>query len=479
MCDCTRRAFVKAGGLSLFALGLGGSPLFLGRTAWAAAKPASLGRHRPRQVLVAIFQRGAMDGLAALTPFDEPALRRLRPRLAMSAARRTGGGGGGGGGTLLDLDGRFGLHPGFAPLVPLWRDGRLAAVHAVGSPDPTRSHFDAQDYMETGTPGRKGTSSGWLNRVSGLLGHEATPWRAVSMTAALPRSLAGNQPAIAVTDLADFALRLPAASRPGGAGGDAGTDPRRSVEARFEEDSQRVLRSTANETFEAIEMLSAREAGELPAGPGAAYPPGPLGTALRQIAQLIKGDVGLEVAFAESGGWDTHVRQGAADGTFARRAADLAQSIAAFWTDLGTRQDDVVLMTMTEFGRTAAENGSGGTDHGHGSCLFVLGNRVDGGRVHGRFPGLDPDALHEGRDLPVTTDFRAVFAGVAGAHLGIADDEAMFPGMDRRTDAAGEADLASLGSLRPLPARRGRARKVARRSLLEELAATCMGLTLR
>ena len=419
MCDCTRRAFLKAGGLSLFSLGLGGSPLFLGRTALTAAGPPPLGR---RRVLVAIFQRGAMDGLAALPPLDERALRRLRPRLAMSAARSIGRGGGE---ALLDLDGRFGLHPGFAPLVPLWREGRLAAVHAVGSPDPTRSHFDAQDYMETGTPGRKGTPSGWLNRVSGLLGHEATPWRAVAMTAALPRSLSGDQPAVAVTDLADFALSLPGVPGAGGVGSAAATA---GLEARYEGASQQVLRSTINETFEAISMLSARELASYRPAPGAAYPPSPLGGSLRQVAQLIKGDVGLEVAFAESGGWDTHVRQGAADGTFARRARDLAQSIAAFWTDLGDRQDEVALMTMTEFGRTAAENGSGGTDHGHGSCLFVVGNRVDGGKVHGRFPGLDPDALHEGRDLPVTTDFRAVFAGVAGAHLGIAGDEAMFPG---------------------------------------------------
>ena len=364
---------------------------------------------------MAIFQRGAMDGLAALPPLDEAALHRLRPRLATPAA------------TLVDLGCGFGLHPALAPLAPLWKEGRLAAVHAVGSPDPTRSHFDAQDYMETGTPGRKGTPSGWLNRVSGLLGHEATPFRAVAMTPALPRSLYGDEPAIAVTDLADFALKVPGAPATPAAGGPQAGGAA-GFEALYEETSERVLRTAGSETFEAIEMLSARQLASYRPAPGAVYPPGPLGQALRQIAQLIKGDVGLEVAFAESGGWDTHVRQGAADGTFARRAADLARSIAAFWTDLGTRQDDVVLMTMTEFGRTAAENGSGGTDHGHGSCLFVLGNRVEGGKVHGRFPGLDPDALHEGRDLPVTTDFRAVFAGVAGAHLGITDDEAMFPG---------------------------------------------------
>ena len=413
MCNGSRRAFLKSGGLGLLTLGFGGSPLFLGRTALAAAGPPPLGR---RRVLVAIFQRGAMDALAALPPLDEGALRRLRPRLAMSAARAAGAE------ALIDLDGRFGLHPAFAPLLPLWKDGRLAAVHAVGSPDPTRSHFDAQDYMETGTPGRKGTPSGWLNRVAGQLGHDASPWRAVAMTPALPRSLYGDEPAIAVTDLADFALRPAGARAPAGAAAGQG------FEALYEETSQRLLRTTGGETFDAIQALSAKGVAAARPAPGADYPESPLGEALRQVAQLVKADVGLEVAFAESGGWDTHVQQGGAAGTFARRARDLAQAVVAFWTDLGARQSDVVLMTMTEFGRTAAENGSGGTDHGHGSCLFVLGDRVDGGKVHGRFPGLDRDALHEGRDLPVTTDFRAVFAGVAGEHLGIADDGAMFPG---------------------------------------------------
>ncbi|MEE8524294.1 MAG: DUF1501 domain-containing protein [Thermoanaerobaculia bacterium] len=161
---------------------------------------------------------------------------------------------------------------------------------------------------------------------------------------------------------------------------------------------------------------------------GARYPKSPLGRSLQQIAFLVKSDVGLEVAFAESSGWDTHVQQGTANGSFAQRAADLSRSIAAFWHDLGTYRDDVVVMTMTEFGRTVAENGSGGTDHGHGSCLFVLGNDVDGGKVHGDFPGLDRDVLYEGRDLPVTTDFRAVFSEVAGRHLGIDDDAVLFPG---------------------------------------------------
>ncbi|MDY7092827.1 MAG: DUF1501 domain-containing protein [Acidobacteriota bacterium] len=406
-----RRAFLKAGGLALVTLGAG--PSFLHRAARAVAAP---GAHQRRKVLVTLFQRGAMDGLMAVSPVSAPELAKLRPRLALSAAR---------GGDLLDLGVGYALHPALKPLLEPWREGRLAVVHGVGSPDPTRSHFDAQDYMETGTPGRKGTSSGWLNRASGLLGHDATPFRAVSLTSALPRSLYGDEPAVAVRRLEDFRLRsggLMAGGVPGGAG--TGQD----LEALYRQTAQDLLRDTGGETFEALDLLQRVPLrGYRPAG-GARYPRSPLGESLRQIAMLIKADVGLEVAFAESGGWDTHVAQGTVNGSFARHARDLADSIAAFWTDLGGRRDDVVVLTMTEFGRTVAENGAAGTDHGHGSCLFVLGNQVDGGKVHGELGPLAPDNLYEGRDLPVTTDFRSVFSEVAGAHLGVPVGEELFPG---------------------------------------------------
>jgi uncharacterized protein (DUF1501 family) len=407
----TRRIFLKAGGIALFTLGTGG-PRFLTRAALAATGPGPSSR---RKVLVTIFQRGAMDGLMAVPTLDDAALRRLRPRLAMSAARSAGDE------AVIDLGVGFGLHPAFSPLLPFWKEKRLAVVHAVGSPDSTRSHFDAQDYMETGTPGRKGTPSGWLNRAVGLLGHEGSPFRAVSMTPALPRSLYGDRPAIAVTDLADFRVDLPGADKVASAAGQG-------FEALYRQTSQDLLRDTAKETFQAIDMLSGEQIARYRPTAGADYPQTPLGQALRQIALLVKADVGLEVAFAESGGWDTHVQQGTLNGSFARQARDLAQSIHAFWTDLGPRQDDVLLSTMTEFGRTVRENGSGGTDHGHGSCLFVLGNQVQGAKVHGTFPGLDSKALYEGRDLPVTTDFRAVFCELAGKHLGVKDDGKLFPG---------------------------------------------------
>ena len=407
----TRRLFLKAGGIALFTLGAG--PRFLARTALAAQGP---GPHSRRKVLVTIFQRGAMDGLMAAPPVDDATLRALRPRLAMSAARAAGDQ------AVTDLGVGFGLHPAFAPLLPFWQERRLAVVHAVGSPDSTRSHFDAQDYMETGTPGRKGTPSGWLNRAVGLLGHEGSPFRAVALTPALPRSLYGDVPALAVTDLSQFRVRLPGAEKVASAAG-AG------FEALYQQTSEELLRDTAGETFRAMDLLTSEEIAGYRPSHGARYPQSPLGQALRQIALLIKADVGLEVAFAESAGWDTHVQQGTLNGSFARQAADLAASIHAFWTDLGSPyQDDVLLTTMTEFGRTVRENGSGGTDHGHGSCLFVLGGNVDGGKVHGRFPGLSADALYEGRDLPVTTDFRAVFCELAGRHLGIKDDGKLFPG---------------------------------------------------
>lgn len=405
-----RRAFLKAGGVALFTAGAG--PSFLNRAALAATEPDPFER---RKVLVTIFQRGAMDGLMAVAPLGDPRWSQVRPRLAMSAARSAGEG------ALLDLQVGFGLHPALGELAPLFKEKQLGIVHAVGSPDPTRSHFDAQDYMETGTPGRKGTPDGWLNRVVGHLGHDATPFRAVSMTPALPRSLYGPQPVLAVTNLRSFKLDLPGSR----GGSQAASD---GFEALYEETSQDLLHDTAHETFEAVEMLEKLDVSRYRPSPGARYPRSPLGIGLQQIAFLIKSNVGLEVAFAESGGWDTHVQQGTAVGSFARRADDLARSMAAFWRDLGEHRDDVVVMTMTEFGRTVAENGSGGTDHGHGSCLFVLGTGVEGGRVHGQLPELAPENLYEGRDLPVTTDFRAVFSEVARKQFRLGEEAELFPG---------------------------------------------------
>lgn len=400
-----RRAFLKGGAVSLLTLGFaGGGPLFLHR--------AAHGSTARRKVLVTVFQRGAMDGLAAVPPLGDRHLAKLRPRLALDATRsgRTTDQGNG------DLGNGFGLHPALEPFETLYRDGDLAIVHGVGSPDPTRSHFDAQDFMESGTPGDKGTPSGWLNRVVGELGHEATartPFQAVAMTSTLPKSLYGDASALAVERLEDFRI-----------GGSEGNG----FESLYREAAQRELRSTGSETFEAEQALRRLSIETYRPARGAVYPGSPLGRSLQQVAMLIKEGVGLEVAFTESGGWDTHVRQGAESGPFAQRASDLARAVSAFWKDLGARRDDVVLLTMTEFGRTVAENGSGGTDHGHGSCLFVLGKEVRGGEVHGTVPTLVSENLYEGRDLPVTTDFRSVFSSVAIDHLGVSPEATLFPG---------------------------------------------------
>ena len=424
----TRRGFTKAGGLALFAAGVGGVPSFLARAARAATKAPPVSR---RKTLVAVFQRGAMDGLAAVQPLADPHLAALRPRLVLPLSKEAGDGG------LLPLSDGYGLHPSLAALAPFYREGQLAVLHGVGSPVPTRSHFDAQAYMETGTPGDKDTASGWLNRAVGLAGHEAhgrgaeTPFQAVAIGPSMPKALMGPAPAVAIASLDRFTL-------PTGTG-DFTADGLDALYRQTAADvlGADVLQASGRESLDAAGLIGRATARAYRPEHGAEYPREQIGERLRQVAHLVKLDVGLEIAFVEMGGWDTHVRQPV---SFAQRASDLARALAAFWTDLGDRRDDVVLMTMTEFGRSVRENGSGGTDHGRGSCLFVLGTGVDGGRVHGEPLVLHRDALEDGRDLPVTTDFRDVFAGVAHGHLGVplgtppgADaSAALFPGWDGR-----------------------------------------------
>lgn len=409
----TRRTLLKAGGLTLVSAGFGGT-LFPVRAQHA---PLSSVRQRRRKVLLSIFLRGGMDGLMAVTPFTDPMLVKLRPKLLLpppdSAAERA----------MLRLDDTFALHPSLAPLLPFYNDGRLAIVHGVGSPDTTRSHFDAQEYMESGTPGNKGTRSGWLNRALALLeSDEKAPFRAVAATPALPRALYGEQTALVIPHLQTFGLQVPGA-KPVVEGARSG------FESLYQHTSDALLKGTGAESFVATKMLAELDPTSYRPEHGAEYPLNSvLGDSLRQIAQLVKADLGLEIAFAESTDWDTHTNQHASLGSFSGRAADLAQSLAAFYTDLGNHQDDVTVITMTEFGRTVAQNGSSGTDHGRASCLFVLGPRIKGGQVYGTVPPLEPDALEDGRDLPVTTDFRAVFAEVAGKHLGITEDTPLFPG---------------------------------------------------
>jgi uncharacterized protein (DUF1501 family) len=417
----SRRGFLKGSGLALFGVGLmGGIPAFM---AEAAASDKIVAPYKRKKVLVCIFQRGAMDGLMAVTPFEDKYLQAARPGLFISAASGASAAGGGKN-PLIDLDGRWGLHPGMKAFEPLFKEGRLGIVHGIGSPNNTRSHFDAQDYMESGTPFNKGTASGWLNRAIGLLGHDAaTPFAAVSLTSALPRCLYGDHPSVAISNLQDFAIQLkgnPAAA----------STAARSWEDLYDQTSSGLLQETGKESFEAMKMLQRADVRNYQPSGGAIYPPTPLGNSLRQVAQLIKMDVGLEVAFTESNGWDTHFNQGTDNGIFARNVTDLSNSIAAFWKDLEAYQDDVTVMTMTEFGRTVHQNGTGGTDHGRASCNFILGNNVAGGKVYGSVAELAIENLEDRRDLPVTTDFRSVFSAVADAHLRIADDKALFPDWD-------------------------------------------------
>ena len=412
-----RRVFLRSGALALVTMGL--SPSFLRRTAYAQALPGGARRRGSgKKVLICLFQRGAADALNVVVPHGEAAYYAMRPSIAIPRPSS----GTAGANAAVDLDGFFGLHPALAPLAPLWTRGMLAPVHAVGSPSATRSHFDAQDYMETATPDVKGTSDGWLNRYLAVRGTceecaaaAATPFRAVAMTPQTPRILEGPAPSIAMDSLSDFSIRA------------TGTQVER-LEALYRTGSADLVHSSGSEMFDAVKVLRAADPQRYLPEHGADYPRSQLGQRLLQIAQLIKADVGLEIAFADVGGWDTHVNEGSSNGQLAGRLDDFARSIAALVTDLDDRMDDVVILTMSEFGRTARENGNRGTDHGHAGMMFVIGGQVKGGHVHGRWPGLAPEQLHEGRDLALTTDFRAVFAEVVSRHLGAGELDRIFPG---------------------------------------------------
>jgi len=402
----TRRIFLRNSALAMF--GVGTTPLWLQRALYAGA-PA------PRKkILVAIFQRGAADGLNIVVPHAEKPYYELRPTIAVprptrAAEHRED--------SAIDLDGFFGLHPSLAPLKPIWEDGRLAIVHAAGSPDPTRSHFDAQDFMESGTPGRKATADGWMNRALPPESGDASCLRAVSIGPVLPRILRGVNPAVAVQSLGDFQVKDAQAAG--------------ALETLYADSSDPLLHATAHETFEAVSLLQAVQKRPYQPANGANYPKGRLGDSLRQIAQLIKATVGVELAFADVGGWDHHVNEvgpRASVGQLAARLTEFGQALAAFWTDLGDCMQDVALVTMSEFGRTARENGDRGTDHGHANCMFVMGGAIRGGKVYGRWPGLAREQLYEGRDLALTTDFRDVLAALISSHLGNPDVRKIFPG---------------------------------------------------
>ena len=373
-----RRFFLKSSGLALVAGGLLPNVF---------VKMANAATTKGKKVLVAIFQRGAVDGLNVVVPYGEKAYYDARPTIAIPRE------------AVLDLDGFFGLHPSLASIVPYFKDRSLAFVHAVGSPDSTRSHFDAQDFMESGTPGIKSTEDGFLSRA--IVAKKArSPLRAVALRPALPRILSGSANAVAMMNIAQFGVR-------GGIG-------------EFE--------SMYPDAFEASRILKAADPQKLQPENGAMYPSTPLGNALKQIAQLIKSDVGLEVAFTDVGGWDTHAGEGGSQGQLANNLRQFSDAIAAFTCDLGSLMGDVVLVTMSEFGRTVRENGNRGTDHGHANFMLVIGGGVKGGKVYGTWPGLNN--LYENRDLAITTDFRDIFSELLTKQLGVASLKSVFPNYD-------------------------------------------------
>ena len=409
-----RRFFLHKGTLAI--AGTAAIPSFLVRSVMAEAAA------NPGRRLVVVFQRGAADGLNIVVPYREKNYYAMRPSIAIPQNQ------------VLDLDGFFGLHPSLAAFKPLYDQGHLAIVHAAGSPDTTRSHFDAQDYMESGTPGVKSTEDGWLNRALQAedLRHRCTgtceqhtAFRALSLGVEVPRTLAGKIPAIALSNVNGFTV----AGR-----GPTDSPAASAFEAMYAGSGDRIFHAAGDETFDAVKMLRAANPAQYTPGPGADYPATEFGNNMKQIAQLLKANLGVEAAFTDVSGWDTHQNQGSVNGQLANRLSDFSASIAAFWRDLGDDAGDVTLVTMSEFGRTARENGTGGTDHGHANAMFVLGGDVKGGKVYGRWPGLADEQLNEGRDLAVTTDFRQVLGEAVAKTLGATNLDLVFPGAQLRTD---------------------------------------------
>jgi uncharacterized protein (DUF1501 family) len=400
-----RRSFLRAlGGLSL--------PAWFPRLAFASSAARITAR---RDTLVCVFQRGAADGLNTVVPVGDNAYYDKRPTIAIHqpAAGVTG--------AAIDLDGFFALHPALAPLKELYDQKVLAPIHAVGSPDPSHSHFEAQDFMERGTPGNKTIGTGWINRHLASLdaagASNGSPFRAVGIGTLLQTSLRGQVPATALQSIADFHLK-----------GKATTIPTFQPTLSLLYSDNSFLASHGQATLDAITALAAANAGTYQPQHGAKYPVSGFGKALAQVAQLIRANLGLEVACLDIGGWDTHFAEGGANGAMARVLADLAAGLNAFYTDMADQMSHITVVTMSEFGRRLLENASGGTDHGHGNSMFVLGGGVNGGKVYGTWPGLAPAQLASPGDLQVTTDFRTVLAEIVSQRLVNPQLDQVFPG---------------------------------------------------
>jgi len=396
----SRRHFLQS--LALSSVGAGASILLpFGREAFALSSESI----PTRKKLIVIMLRGAVDGLSVVAPTSDVNYSRLRPTIALSRPGKENG--------AIDLDGYFSLHPALADLQSLWGEKKLAFVHASGSPDNTRSHFDAQDYMETGTPGRKSTDDGWMNRLLSALPGEKTPTRALAVGPVMPRILSGPTVATNIAN-GDGATRATLLDNP--AVGKA-FDQMYQGKTQFAQQYQ-DSKTAHNDLVKA----SKGDKVEMMASNGAPLPSGFPGDASR-LATMMRNDDRIQMVFMGLGGWDTHVNQGNAKGKLANLLAPLGQGLATLAKQLEGVFENTTIVVMSEFGRTVRENGTGGSDHGHGNLMWLLGGKVNGGRIHGRWPGLSNEALFEGRDLAVTTDFRSVLAHVAGRHLQLTDQQ--------------------------------------------------------
>jgi uncharacterized protein (DUF1501 family) len=395
--DASRRIFLRGASAAAVGIGMGPSAL-MSRTAQAATG---------QKVFVQIFIRGGVDTLNMVVPYGDPTYYDIRGAIAIPRPGQNGG--------ALRLDDTFGLHPSLSSLMPLWNQGRLAVIDAVGNNELSRSHFDAQDFMETGTPGNKNTNTGWLDRAIKMIPGSAVS-EAVAFQAQLPRSFMGTEPVLVASNLTTFNLKV-------------GTTWRTEAETALRSmygSREDAVGKVGRETFEAIDTIIRSPAVSAAPGNGAVYPNATIGTSLRQAASIIKAGLGTRTIFISLGGaFDTHSGQLASHQTEFPRIGD---SLAAFAQDLGVLMDDVVVLMVSEFGRTAYVNGSAGTDHGSAHAVLALGGSVRGGRILGRWPGLSPTQLYQNRDLAATTDFRDVYAEVARKHLGLTDMATLFPG---------------------------------------------------
>ncbi len=397
----TRRDFLKAGGLATAGLAVYAMPSWL--------RAAALSANSHDKTLVVLFQRGAADGLNIVVPFADPLYQHARPTISLKEPGKDAG--------VLDLDGKFGLHPTLSTLMPLWKNGQMAIIHAAGSPDGSRSHFDAQDNMETGTPGVSTTLDGWLNRALSTTLKNADPLTAVALTARLPLILRGNYPVSAMTSANGYDFSM-------------GAQESDTIASLYEGYPESMVSNAGKETCDSVKLVQSLLKNAPISLASANYSQSELGHRFSDLAKLIKAGAGVKVGFLDVGGWDNHYEEGSIQGYLSYALKDFGQNIAAFFKDLDEKTKDVILVSMTEFGRTLNENGARGTDHGHGSVMFVIGGPVKGGKIYGRWPGLEPENLYEARDLQVTTDFRQVHLEVLQKHLRITHHSSVFPGFN-------------------------------------------------